>query len=248
MKASYTDSILAVQSVTSMMLNWNKYSRQEESRFNFENFQLGYFASLYGFVMPSAGNVNKHSSVFYYNPSAASLPVIEPPSCSISLLVPNLNTQTDCTLQLPPHPASVTKLHAHRMLRIRRHKIKKHWRMKRYRRRRVVYLRLHAEKKQKSENAFRARMNELLREALQFSAEKYVETVISRSKWKPTEERLPDGRRKYPHWTELMTVEELYGLSNVDYIDKKSCTADKEDYDAILKLKQKYKDTFGKLV
>ncbi|KRZ05078.1 hypothetical protein T11_60 [Trichinella zimbabwensis] len=248
MKALYMDSVLAVQSVTSMMLKWNKYSRQEESKDNFENFQLGYFASLYGFVMPSAGNVNKHSSVFYYNPSAASLPVVEPPSCLISLLVPNLNTQTDCALQLPPHPASVKKLHAHRMLRIRRRKIKKHWRMKRYRRRRVIYLRLHAEKKQKSENAFRARMNELLREALQFSAEKYVETVISRSKWKPTEERLPDGRRKYPHWTELMTIEELYGLSNVDYIDKKSCTADKEDFDAILKLRQKYKDTFGKLV
>ncbi|CDW57873.1 hypothetical protein TTRE_0000617001 [Trichuris trichiura] len=176
-----------------------------------------------------------------------SLPIVGPPRTFIDILVPCFGG-AEIPALTPSPVESHYKQYAHRMIRIRRRKIKKHWRMKRFRKRRAVYLRVHAEKKQKAEKFFLAKINTILHEGLQFNAEQYVRNVIERAKWKPNEERLPNGRIKLPHWTSLISIEELYGVKQSDYIDKRSCIASPEEWSEILKLKCKYQDTFGKLV
>uniref|UniRef100_A0A5S6Q2D8 Uncharacterized protein n=1 Tax=Trichuris muris TaxID=70415 RepID=A0A5S6Q2D8_TRIMR len=180
------------------------------------------------------------------NPSML-FPIVGPPRNLFDILAPRFGVVEIPTL-LPSPFESRHKRYAHRMIRIRRRKIKKHWRMKRFRRRRAVYLRVHAEKKQRAEKLFLARVNTILNEGLQFKADQYVRGVIERAKWKPSEERLPSGKVKLPHWTSLISIEELYGLKQTDYIDKKSCIASPEEWSEILKLKKKYHDSFGKLV
>lgn len=46
------------------------------------------------------------------------------------------------------------------------------------------------------------------------------------------------GKKIYPHWTELMTIEQLYGLPETDYIDKKSCLPDPDQWEEIKKLRE----------
>ncbi|VDP10134.1 unnamed protein product [Soboliphyme baturini] len=141
---------------------------------------------------------------------------------------------------LPSIPQHRYEKHAHRMLIIRRRKIKKHWRKKRRKRDYVQYLKWHQQQKQRKEDAFRQRMNVMLSEALGFDADAYVRAAVAKAKWRPADNHFPDGRRKFPHWTELMTVEELFQLPETDYIDKQSCLAEGEDWEAIKKLRQEY--------
>lgn len=63
-----------------------------------------------------------------------------------------------------------------------------------------------------------------------------------------SEETLPPVQRNYPHWTELITVEELYGLPDTDYIDKQMGYPDSEDWRRIQQIRQTYYDEYyGKL-
>ncbi|KHJ44638.1 hypothetical protein D918_05305 [Trichuris suis] len=176
-----------------------------------------------------------------------SFPIVGPPRGFIDILAPCFGA-AEIPALLPSPVESHYKRYAHRMIRIRRRKIKKHWRLKRFRKRRAIYLRVHAEKKQRAEKFFLAKINTILHKGLQFNAERYVHDVIERAKWKPNEERLPNGRIKLPHWTSLVSIEELYGVKQTDYIDKRSCMASPEEWSEILKLKCKYQNTFGQLV
>lgn len=54
----------------------------------------------------------------------------------------------------------------------------------------------------------------------------------------------PSGRRKYPHWSTLITLEELYGLPPTDYIVKKAGLAGDEDRDKIKQMKKEYDEKY----
>lgn len=151
-----------------------------------------------------------------------------------------------------PAPAGrvVTPMYAApRLLEIRRHKMRKHKRLKRYKRDRFQYLKRHREEKARSERAFRKRMSEKLAELNTFEPEAYIKDVIMRAKrdWKT--EMAPTGRKLYPHWSTLMTVEELYNLPESDYIDKKAGFPEEEDRERIRQMKIKYRKEFkGEIV
>lgn len=55
---------------------------------------------------------------------------------------------------------------------------------------------------------------------------------------------VPSGRKKYPHWSTLMSIEELYGIPPGTYIDKNAGLPDEEDEERIRKLKIKYYKEF----
>lgn len=54
------------------------------------------------------------------------------------------------------------------------------------------------------------------------------------------------GRKFYPHWSTVVSLEELYGLPKGDYIDKRFGLASNEDVETIEKLKDKYKQLYSK--
>ena len=54
----------------------------------------------------------------------------------------------------------------------------------------------------------------------------------------------PAGKPLYPHWSRLMSLEELYGLPKSDYIDKKAGLPTEEDWEQIKKLKQDYENKY----
>jgi len=99
-------------------------------------------------------------------------------------------------------------------------------------------------KKQKAEREFRQRNFSLMLDAINFDAKQNVQETLKRIKWKPPENLTPEGKRIYPHWTDLTTLEKLYGIPETDYIDKKSCLASDEDWAEIEKLRQKYESEF----
>ncbi|EYC44951.1 hypothetical protein Y032_0444g1562 [Ancylostoma ceylanicum] len=64
-------------------------------------------------------------------------------------------------------------------------------------------------------------------------------TILSAKKeW--SDELAPTGRKRYPHWSRLMSLEELYGIPKGDYIDKKAGLAGEEDAAKIKQLKMDY--------
>lgn len=131
-----------------------------------------------------------------------------------------------------------------RVLTIRRSKMNKHKRRKRERRDRFQLFKYHREQKAKSERLFRERMQKKLAELKTFDAEAYVRDVIARAKrdWKT--ELAPSGRKKYPHWSTLISLEELYDLPASDYIDKRAGIPSEEDKERIRQLKKKYYKEF----
>lgn len=52
-------------------------------------------------------------------------------------------------------------------------------------------------------------------------------------------------RRFHQHWTEIVSVEQLFGLPPSDKIDKNIGNPDDEEWEEILKDRQKYQETFG---
>lgn len=61
-----------------------------------------------------------------------------------------------------------------------------------------------------------------------------------RAKREWTTELAPSGRKLYPHWSSLMSLEELYGLPESDYIDKRAGLPGEEDKEKIRQLKIDY--------
>ncbi|VDO29820.1 unnamed protein product [Brugia timori] len=138
-----------------------------------------------------------------------------------------------------------------RMLKIRRHKMRKHKRRKRYDRDYFKYQKYHRQKKAKAENLFRNRMHKMLEDYKAFDPEKYIKDIIAwyvmsdlNAKQDVTKDVSPSGRRKYPHWSTLITLEELYGLPQTDYIVKEAGLADDEDRDKIRQMKKEYDEKY----
>jgi len=124
-----------------------------------------------------------------------------------------------------------------RMLQIKRHKMRKHKRLKRWKRDHYKYQAYHREKKAKAERAHRERMANILNELKTFDPEAYVKDVILRAKREWHHELTPSGRKIHPHWSTLMSIEELYGLEEDDHIDKRSGLPSPEDEEKIRQLK-----------
>ncbi|KHN88132.1 hypothetical protein Tcan_16000 [Toxocara canis] len=144
-------------------------------------------------------------------------------------------------MEAPSASSTATAMYAApRLLTIRRKKMNKHKRRKRYDRDFFKYAKYHREKKLKAEKAFRARMKELLEELNSFSPEDYVKDIIQRAKREWITELAPSGRKLYPHWSSLMSIEELYGLPKSDYIDKRAGLPGEEDRERIRQLKIEY--------
>ncbi|CAJ0585690.1 unnamed protein product, partial [Mesorhabditis spiculigera] len=131
-----------------------------------------------------------------------------------------------------------------RALTIRRHKMRKHKRNKRIQRDWFKYQKYHREKKMRAEKEFVKRMKGHLSELHAFDPEKYIEDTISRAKREWSDELAPTGRRLYPHWSRLMSLEELYGLQQSDYIDKRAGYPDEEQKEKTKELRKKYRQEF----
>lgn len=122
--------------------------------------------------------------------------------------------------------------------------MKKHKRRKRYDRDFFKYQKYHREKKLRAEREFVRRMKAHLAELQSFEPEKYVEDTIATAKKEWSDELAPTGRKLYPHWSRLISLEELYGLPKSDYIDKKAGFPSEEDMEKIKKLKMEYENKF----
>jgi len=123
---------------------------------------------------------------------------------------------------------------------MRKRKMMKHKRRKRIDRDWFQYQKRHAKKKQKAEVLFRARMKALREELAEFDAINYVKDVIKRAQRDWTPHLAPSGRKKYGHWSESTTLEELYGIENSTYIDKRSGFPNSEDKAKITHLREDY--------
>ncbi|VDN51200.1 unnamed protein product [Dracunculus medinensis] len=124
---------------------------------------------------------------------------------------------------------SILEIHASpRLLRIRKRKMLKHKRRKRAKRDANKYAVYHREKK--------ARIFQIIYSSLLFfRAKQELPSQINES-----------GRKFYPHWSTVVSLEELYGLPKGDYIDKRFGLASNEDVETIEKLKDKYKQLYSK--
>ncbi|GMS84518.1 hypothetical protein PENTCL1PPCAC_6693 [Pristionchus entomophagus] len=149
-------------------------------------------------------------------------------------------------IKMPSYSPPVAVYASPRLLTIRRKKMKKHKRRKRYDRDWSKYQKYHREKKLKAEREYEKRMKGHLAELEAFNAENYVRETIEASKKIWEKELAPTGRKLYPHWSRLMTLEELYGLPKSDYIDKRSGIPSEEDAAKINQLREKYKKEFKK--
>ncbi|TKR72119.1 hypothetical protein L596_019628 [Steinernema carpocapsae] len=127
-----------------------------------------------------------------------------------------------------------------RLLTIRRKKMKKHKRKQRFDRDYFKYQKYHRAKKLNSEREFRAKMKEILGELETFDPMEYVNDTIKRSKREWSQELAPTGRKLYPHWSQLVSLEELYGLETSDYIDKRAGLPNDEDREQIARQKEEY--------
>uniref|UniRef100_A0A1I7ZZP5 DUF1713 domain-containing protein n=1 Tax=Steinernema glaseri TaxID=37863 RepID=A0A1I7ZZP5_9BILA len=144
-----------------------------------------------------------------------------------------------------PNAGAVTPMiAAPRLLTIRRKKMKKHKRKKRYDRDYFKYAKYHREKKLRAEREFRARMKDILNELETFNPMDYVNGTIQRAKREWSSKLAPSGKKLYPHWSQLVSLEELYGLDKSDYIDKRAGLPTEEDREQIARLKEEYKQKY----
>lgn len=74
-----------------------------------------------------------------------------------------------------------------------------------------------------------------------FDPLEYMKETIKTAKQEWNTSLSVSGRKKYPHWHQLMTLEELYGLSPESYIEKTVGRPSEEDE---IKLKQLREDYF----
>lgn len=106
-------------------------------------------------------------------------------------------------------------------------------------------MRRESEKEMAAEAKFRQEMGMALKKALEFDADKYVRDTIARAKWVPTPDNT-ESLRKGIFWSEFMTVEQLFGVPDSDYIDKKEGFAGDEDWQKILELREKYEKEYSR--
>uniref|UniRef100_A0A914MPY5 Uncharacterized protein n=1 Tax=Meloidogyne incognita TaxID=6306 RepID=A0A914MPY5_MELIC len=122
------------------------------------------------------------------------------------------------------------------IMKIRRHKMNKHKYLKRLKRDWWQIKKRQAQKKQRSEDLFRSRMREMLAEFERFDPLEYVKETMEKANkdWRVDVE--PSGRKKFPHWSTLMSLEELYSVEKDDYIDKRFGLPSSEELPILNKL------------
>ncbi|WKX94893.1 hypothetical protein Q1695_011841 [Nippostrongylus brasiliensis] len=180
----------------------------------------------------------------YMFPTLNRSPVVAPPPLLNQIIEKMDPLPEKARIEAPPAAPVVQIQLAPRLLTIRRKKMKKHKRKKRFDRDYFKYQKYHKEKKLKAERAFVKRMKAHLAELESFQPEQYVEETIAAAKKEWQDELAPTGRKLYPHWSRLMSLEELYGLPKSDYIDKKAGLAGEEDAEKIKQLKIEYDNKF----
>lgn len=136
--------------------------------------------------------------------------------------------------------------HAARVVVIKRKKIKKKKLIKRVRKNWHQIKKRNEAKAKADEADFREKMYVKLSDALNFSPEDHVKDIIGKVKQPPPQVTIT-GKKKYPHWKDVMTIEELYGIPPSLHIDKSACIPDEEDLEQIKELKEKYEKTFRKV-
>ncbi|CAI4224191.1 unnamed protein product [Auanema sp. JU1783] len=180
----------------------------------------------------------------YTFPTLNPTKIVEP---FISTIIEKADPTKNISIECPSSEVKPELSLAPRLLTIRRKKMKKHKRRKRYDRDFFKYQKYHREKKLKAEREFLKRMKSHLAELDAFNPEKYVRETITEAKKEWSDELAPTGRKLYPHWSRLMTLEELYGLQKDDYIDKKAGFPTDEDLEKIKSLKLDYANKYRKV-
>ena len=93
----------------------------------------------------------------------------------------------------------------------------------------------------KAEILFRQRMNAIIDELEAFDPLEHVRDTMRRAKRDWQTSLASTGKKKYPHWSELMTLEELYDLPPTDYIDIRTAgRPSPEDAAKIAELRAEY--------
>uniref|UniRef100_A0A0N5ATQ2 DUF1713 domain-containing protein n=1 Tax=Syphacia muris TaxID=451379 RepID=A0A0N5ATQ2_9BILA len=200
------------------------------------------FMDNYSIKLPTASNI---TSKVYTFPTAQKVEFYVPSVSWRQLVEINDFNVNDKVAVEDPELVINTPMYADiRVLTIRRHKMNKHKRRKRCKRDQFQLMKYHREQKAKSEYLFQKRMKNKMAELKSFSAEAYVRDVIERAKRDWRTELVPSGRKNLPHWSTLMSLEELYGLEPDDYIDKSYGIPNDEDKARLQELKTKYYNEF----
>jgi hypothetical protein len=98
------------------------------------------------------------------------------------------------------------------------------------------------------ERAFRTRCQQLVEEATNFNAEAYVRNVLEHAAHKQDAASVVHTKTSIgrpSHWTDLISVEELYMVPYTHYIDKRTGYASPEDAMEIEKLRFKYANVYS---
>jgi len=166
--------------------------------------------------------------------------VMEAPTI-LNLIIEKVEPTKPLVPLTDPKNSTITPMMAGpRMLTIRRKKMKKHKRRKRRKRDYFQYQKFHRKKKVLAEKVFRARMNELMKTLETFDPMEHIQSTIKRAKQEWSVNLAPSGKKKYPHWSKLMTLEELYGIEKSDYIDKRAGLPDEETAQKIAQKRKEY--------
>jgi hypothetical protein len=83
-------------------------------------------------------------------------------------------------------------------------------------------------------------MKALMHDLETFDPLEHIKKTIKTAKLEVSDSLAPSGRKKYPHWYELMSLEELYGLQPDTYIDKKAGRPSEEDEAKIKEMREIY--------
>ncbi|KAI1720258.1 hypothetical protein DdX_05642 [Ditylenchus destructor] len=129
---------------------------------------------------------------------------------------------------------------ATRMKYVRKHKMKKHMRIKRWKKFENQYKIKQAKKKAKSEHLFRSRLWPLIQEIKDFNELEYVKDTIEKAKKDWNLLLAPSGRRRHPHWSRFCTLEEIFEHDLTDHIDKRYGFPSDEDREKIERKKAEY--------
>lgn len=173
-----------------------------------------------------------------------SFPVLHKPQIfapTATLLIEKVDPKSNIVPKSMPNNNLVIPMFADRKWRIiRRHRMVKFKRRKRIDRDWFQYQKKHTKKKQKAEMIFRSRMNEILKELETFDPLTYIDETIERANRDLHLNVAPSGRKKYPHWSEFTSLEELYGVPKGDYIDKRYGLPVPEERKKIEELRKDY--------
>ncbi|EPB66330.1 hypothetical protein ANCCEY_14579 [Ancylostoma ceylanicum] len=205
-----------------------------------ENPRVGGRNPTVSYELPSLENVRR----VYTFPTLDKAPISAPAPFLQDLIEKMDPLPEKSRIEAPPTAPPLAIQLAPRLLTIRRKKMKKHKRRKRYDRDFFKYQKYHKEKKLRAEREFIRRMKAHLAELESFKPEQYVEETIAAAKKEWSDELAPTGRKRYPHWSRLMSLEELYGIPKGDYIDKKAGLAGEEDAAKIKQLKMDYDNRY----